>query len=170
MPCYSECFSILTVRTISNSKSPLRMLRFVRFKPTIRQWYESPIIVDRKSKFQGRHVSIESPEEIPKIIEEFLLQHKSIAKNASHPHILAWRTGQKTTSSGPSSEYTNIQQGFKDNGESGAGSRLLEHLEQRKVMNKLVIVTRWYGGSPIGALRFRHILNCCFESLKRADS
>lgn len=146
------------------------MLRFVRLKPTIPKWYESSIIVDRKSKFQGRHVSIESPEEIPKILEEFLAQHKSIAKNASHPHILAWRTGQKLAGSDKTLKYFNIQQGFKDNGESGAGLRLLEHLEQRNVMNKLVIVTRWYGGSPIGALRFRHILNCCFESLKRGES
>lgn len=143
------------------------MLRSRRFQSTtITKWYESPIITDRKSKFQGRHVPIKSSDEIPLILTQFLLQHKSIAKNASHPHILAWRTGQKASHN---ESYSNVQQGFKDNGESGAGAKLLEHLEKRNVMNKLIIVTRWYGGAPIGSLRFRHILNCCFESLKRAE-
>lgn len=143
------------------------MLRFCRYQTTITKWYESPIIVDRKSKFQGRHVPIKSSDEIPLILSQFLAQHKSIAKNASHPHILAWRIGERV---GNSDNYINVQQGFKDNGESGAGTKLLEHLEKRNVFNKLIIVTRWYGGGPIGSLRFRHILNCCFESLKRGEN
>lgn len=142
------------------------MLRFRRFQTTITNWNESSIIVDRNSKFQGRHVPIKSSDEIPTILSQFLSQHKSIAKNASHPHIMAWRTGEKAAHN---ESYVNVQQGFKDNGEKGAGVRLLQHLEKRNVINKLIIVTRWYGGAPIGSLRFRHILNCCFESLKRAE-
>lgn len=142
------------------------MLTIRRLHSTINKWFESPILVDRKSKFQARHVKITSSDEIPGIITQFLAQHRGIAKNASHPHILAWRTGEKDESTG---RYINLQQGFKDNGESGAGSRLLEHLKQRNVINKLIIVTRWYGGSPLGSLRFRHILNCCFESLKLGE-
>lgn len=162
---------------------------------TITNWNESEIISDRKSRFQARHTDLTDANEIPDILKQFLAQHKSIAKNASHPHILAWRTGQLVQRQSPghqnrkstmetrreskmgtkthlenllgAPEYTNVQQGFKDNGEKGAGAKLLEHLVNQNVMNKLVIVTRWYGGNPIGSLRFRHISNCAFDSLRR---
>lgn len=133
----------------------------------ISNWNESDIITDRKSRFQARHTELSDPDEVPAIVEEFIAQHKSIAKNASHPHILAWRTGQKSACN--RNEYCNVQQGFKDNGEKGAGAKLLEHLVKQDVMNKLVIVTRWYGGSPIGSLRFRHISNCAFDSLRKGQ-
>lgn len=153
---------------------------------TISEWHESEIIVDRKSRFQARHTTLKNSEEITGIVEQFLSQHKNIAKSASHPHILAWRTGslvesekettKKSRKSAKISEtqpelpqYTNIQQGFKDNGEKGAGAKLLEHLVNQNVMNKLVIVTRWYGGNPIGSLRFRHISNCAFDSLRKGS-
>lgn len=151
---------------------------------TIIDWNESEIITDRKSRFQARHTDLHDANDITSILAQFLAQHKSIAKNASHPHILAWRTGtpvekslrseikqrkgrKANENSSPMQAYTNIQQGFKDNGEKGAGAKLLEHLVNENVMNKLVIVTRWYGGSPIGSLRFRHISNCAFDSLRK---
>lgn len=151
---------------------------------TISEWHESEVIIDRKSRFQARHTTLKDSEDISGILEQFLSQHKNIAKSASHPHILAWRTGElvelekettkksrksaKISDNQPESpKYTNVQQGFKDNGEKGAGAKLLEHLVNQKVMNKLVIVTRWYGGNPIGSLRFRHISNCAFDSLRR---
>lgn len=126
---------------------------------------------DRKSKFQARHVDLYDASDLPEIISQFLEQHKSIKKNASHPHILAWRTGRLSGSSTVDSPaYKNINQGFKDNGEKGAGSKLLDFLVQRDVINKLVIVTRWYGGSHIGALRFRHIICCSADSLKNSSN
>lgn len=130
----------------------------------ISNWHESEIIVDRKSKFQARHTDIQHPDDIPQVLNQFISQHKSIIKNASHPHILAWRTGQLQNH-----EYINVQQGSKDNGERGAGGILLEHMAKNNVMNKVVIVSRWYGGNPIGSLRFRHISNCAFASLRKAS-
>lgn len=186
----------------------------------ISNWNESDIIVDRKSRFQARHTDLYDSKDISEILQLFLSEHKSIAKNASHPHILAWRTGVARESSLEESKgrkatkkdikrdnkkdkkdnkkgdtvdtgniihnqsnfhmkqsglqleaspvYYNIQQGFSDNGEKGAGAKLLEHLVNQNIINKLVIVTRWYGGSPIGSLRFRHISNSAFDSLRRA--
>ena len=63
--------------------------------------------------------------------------------------------------------YTNIQQGCFDCGEAGAGQRLLTLLERSNAINVLVIVTRWYGGTPLGPARFRHICSTAKESLKR---
>lgn len=153
------------------------MLRWVRRLSSVTEWHESRIILDRKSKFQARHVPLTNPDEIPGILQQFLQQHRRITKSASHPHIIAWRTGE-TAQNGlgsqkgkkpETSNYKNIKQGFNDNGEKGAGSKLLEHLVQHNVINKLVIVTRWYGGSPIGSLRFRHIVNASFDSLRKGE-
>lgn len=136
----------------------------------IANWYPSQIITDRKSRFQARHAEISGPDDVETVLGQFVAEHRSVIKNASHPHILAWRTGTPITKEGSSTPtYTNVQQGFKDNGERGAGAKLLDHLVARNVINKLVIVTRWYGGSPIGLLRFRHIANCSFDSLRQAE-
>lgn len=204
--------------------SLLRLSHHVRtFIRSIRitTWNESEIITDRKSRFQARHTDLLDVNDIPDIINQFLAQHKNIAKSASHPHILAWRIGTPSQDSSENDgtvrrdrkhvkhtksakgqqksvkndnknqtknenkhssstqslstapitlQYTNIVQGFKDNGEKGAGAKLLEHMVQQNVINKLVIVTRWYGGSPIGSSRFRHISNAAFDSLRKANT
>lgn len=151
-------------------KNPTRCLG------TITNWYESRVVMDRKSKFQARHATLNHPDEIPGILQQFLQQHRRITKTSSHPHIIAWRTGDlvedvagKGRKNSTDVKYSNVQQGFNDNGEKGAGSKLLEHLVQHNVINKLIIVTRWYGGCPIGSLRFRHITNTSFDSLRRAE-
>ena len=47
-----------------------------------------------------------------------------------------------------------------DDGESGAGAMMLEILEREKLVDHVVIVTRWYGGVHLGADRFRHVKTC----------
>lgn len=116
-------------------------------------WNESSIITDRKSKYQARSITLTNALEIPSILEQLKAENKHIAK-ASHPHIIAWRTTNPRA------------QGSKDNGEKGAGYRLLEAIERHNVEDVLVIVTRWYGGTPNGSLRFRHINNSALESLR----
>lgn len=138
--------------------------QFTRPLTKISNWNESEVLVDRKSQFQGRHVDLQSSEDIPNILSQFLKEHKSIAKNSSHPSIIAWRTADL----GTDGNYKNIKQGYKDNGEKSAGSKILDQvLVKYNLVNVLVIVTRWYGGQPIGSLRFRHIVNCSFNSLRK---
>lgn len=48
-------------------------------------------------------------------------------------------------------------------GETGAGPKLLRLLHMMKVVNIIVIVTRWYGGIHLGPDRFRHITNLARE-------
>lgn len=152
---------------------------------------ESEILVDRKSKFQARCCELNDQNSISLLLDTLVQSNKSVAK-ASHRHMYAWRTGQrqdvkmtnelnsikknKKKSSKVSnnennidvkSQYTNIQQGCFDGGEAGAGQRLLTLLERSNAINVLVIVTRWYGGIPLGSARFRHISSTAVESLKR---
>ncbi|CCE61406.1 hypothetical protein TPHA_0A03290 [Tetrapisispora phaffii CBS 4417] len=155
-------------------------------------WNESEILVDRKSKFQARCCPIKNQNEIEPILSNLLALNKSVAK-ASHPYMYAWRTADivtqndsknsnsnnKSNKSNKSNSkktkdlilpttYKNVQQGCTDGGESGAGQRLLTLLERSNVINAFVIVTRWYGGTPLGSARFRHISTTAVESLKKA--
>lgn len=53
----------------------------------------------------------------------------------------------------------------KDDGESGAGTIMLQILEREAFYDHVVIVTRWYGGVHLGADRFRHVKTCVKEYL-----
>ncbi|MBU3029500.1 YigZ family protein [Paracoccus marinaquae] len=44
-----------------------------------------------------------------------------------------------------------------DDGETGAGTLILQMLERAGVQDHVVIVTRWYGGRHLGGDRFRHV-------------
>lgn len=44
-----------------------------------------------------------------------------------------------------------------DDGEAGAGTLILQMLERQGLRDHVVIVTRWYGGKPLGGDRFRHV-------------
>ena len=158
------------------------------YSTMVKSWVESEILVDRKSKFQARCCTMKSPDEISSLLQELVDGNKAISK-ASHPHMYAWRTGEavasadsgqvkgsgkkskknkdtSSTSSQPS--WKNVQQGCQDGGESGAGQRLLTLLERAQVFNVLVVVTRWYGGTPLGSARFRHITSTASECLKKS--
>ena len=47
-----------------------------------------------------------------------------------------------------------------DDGEAGAGMVMLRMLEREGLTDHMVIVTRWYGGTKLGADRFKHIITC----------
>ncbi|CCD26520.1 uncharacterized protein NDAI_0H03470 [Naumovozyma dairenensis CBS 421] len=148
-------------------------------------WNESAVLIDRKSKFQARCCRIKNQNDIPILLQNLINTNKNVSK-ASHIHMFAWRTGElsvqsnvedkakskrkntkKKTHDHPNDVIKNIQQGSSDCGEAGAGQRLLTLLERSNIVNVLVIVTRWYGGTPLGSARFRHISSTAVESLKK---
>lgn len=47
-----------------------------------------------------------------------------------------------------------------DDGESGAGAIILRMLERERIVNHVVVVTRWYGGVHLGGDRFSHVAAC----------
>jgi putative IMPACT (imprinted ancient) family translation regulator len=147
--CRTE--TVVMLLEIYISRIPAHKTRLVAFR-RCNSYHASPIIVDRKSKFQGRFRRIQSEDEIGPVLQELTESDRKIAR-ASHPHIIAWRLPNT--------------QGFKDNGESGAGQRLLDQvLVRHNLTGLLLIVTRWYGGTPLGGARFRHIINSAMSSLR----
>jgi putative IMPACT (imprinted ancient) family translation regulator len=52
-----------------------------------------------------------------------------------------------------------------DDGEAGAGAVILKMLEREGVVDRIVVVTRWYGGVHLGGDRFAHIVTCTRAAL-----
>lgn len=52
-----------------------------------------------------------------------------------------------------------------DDGEAGAGAVILKMLEREGLADRIVVVTRWYGGVHLGGDRFAHIVTCTRAAL-----
>ncbi|AZL60077.1 YigZ family protein [Tabrizicola piscis] len=52
-----------------------------------------------------------------------------------------------------------------DDGEAGAGAVILKMLEREEVADRIVVVTRWYGGVHLGGDRFAHVVTCTRAAL-----
>ncbi|ORX34381.1 ribosomal protein S5 domain 2-type protein [Kockovaella imperatae] len=122
--------------------------------------HHSEPIVDRKSTFVGHAVRITDEREVPLIIHE-LLSDKKIAR-AAHPAIFAYRVVRDV--GGAAGKVTTTD--HDDDGETQAGSRLKHLLEILELDNVLVVVTRWYGGTLLGADRFKHINQAARDALQ----
>ncbi|GME96097.1 unnamed protein product [Ambrosiozyma monospora] len=154
-----------------------------------RKWSSSEVLTLNKSKFKGWCIPITSNSEIKPLVQQLYTLDTKLMK-ASHPEMLAWKTADspnenstsgnskrrvsKKKSSAPVSDpsaytlkkLTGLNQGFNDNGEGGSGLRLLGLLDRLKLVNVLVVVTRWYGGTPLGPARFKCISDVAHEALK----
>lgn len=52
-----------------------------------------------------------------------------------------------------------------DDGEAGAGAVILKMLEREGLADRLIVITRWYGGVNLGGDRFAHIVTCTRAAL-----
>ncbi|KAL6057396.1 RWD domain-containing protein [Balamuthia mandrillaris] len=113
-------------------------------------------VTDRKSKFQAHLARVQTTEEVQQVMSQ-LLSDKKIAI-ATH-NISAYRI---RTSSGT------IHANRDDDGEKGAGDKLLYLLEMMDACNIVVVVSRWFGGTMLGPDRFKHITNVAKEIIEEA--
>ena len=85
------------------------------------------------------------------------------------------RTYAKIRSLHPSATHivaaANLKSGtmFQDDGEHGAGHKLLKHIEENFVNNSAVFVVRIYGGKHMGASRFKVYNSVAEQALDRAN-
>lgn len=103
-------------------------------------------LTDRASTFQGHAIKVFSREEVMKY-KKYLLSQKKI-KKATH-NISAFRFLDKNTQT--------IIEDYDDDGEDGAGIRLLGVIQKMKKNNVYVMVSRWFGGILLHQDRFKHI-------------
>ncbi|KAF9182073.1 hypothetical protein BGZ51_004982 [Haplosporangium sp. Z 767] len=111
-------------------------------------------IVDRKSVFVAHLAAITQPGQVPWMLEQLKQENKKVIK-ATH-NIMAYRVENPNGS---------IAQDNDDDGETAAGSRLLHLMSILDVKNVVVVVSRWYGGIPLSADRFKHINNAARQLL-----
>jgi hypothetical protein len=119
------------------------------------------IITDRGSTFQAHVIKITSYSQVNKYLKQLKTNNK--IEKATH-NILAYRLLSSSSSSSGKDNHINnstdkkgLTEGFDDDGEDGAGLRLLGMLGKMKILNVMVVVSRWFGGTLLGNDRFKHI-------------
>ena len=103
-------------------------------------------ITDRASTFQAHAIKIKNKKEA-EFYKKCLLTQKKI-KKATH-NITIYRLINKETNQ--------ITEDYNDDGEDGAGYRLLGIIQKMKLVNLFVMVSRWYGGTLLHQDRFKRI-------------
>ena len=103
-------------------------------------------IIDRASTFQAHAIKIKNKKEFD-FYKKCLLTQKKI-KKATH-NITIYRYFDK--------ENNQIVEDYDDDGEDGAGFRVLGMIKKMKLNNLFVMVTRWYGGTLLHQDRFKRI-------------
>lgn len=111
------------------------------------------IIIDRGSTFQSHAIRICCQNDVKKYLK-FLKTNNKINK-ATH-NIMSYRINEKNKKNSKDGD-SGILEGYDEDGEAGAGIRLLGILQKMKVCNVMVVVSRWFGGVFLGNDRFKHI-------------
>ena len=115
------------------------------------------ILEDRRSVFQGHTACVQSQEEVQLVLRK-LYTNKKIAQ-ATH-NISAYRIYLP--------EKKSWLADCDDDGEDAAGGRLLHLLEILDITDRIVVVSRWFGGIKLGPDRFKLINNAARLVLKVA--
>ena len=109
--------------------------------------------LEEGSTFIGHAATVKNASDVPIVLAK-LLQDQSIAK-ATH-NAYAYRIGRIGSN--------NLKEGIKDDGEHGAGLKILQQIQERGATNIIVIVSRFYGGKHMGPKRF----DCFKDSAQEA--
>lgn len=113
------------------------------------QFTQSELITDRKSKFRAFATRTSSVGDARAFVK-FLDSVDRRVGDATH-RMLVWKTAGTC--------------GRDDDGETGAGDRVLFLIDRLHLDNVCVCIVRWYGGIQLGADRFKHISNAAREAL-----
>eukprot|EP01119_Soliformovum_irregulare_P020546 TRINITY_DN6676_c0_g1_i3.p1 TRINITY_DN6676_c0_g1~~TRINITY_DN6676_c0_g1_i3.p1 ORF type:complete len:551 (-),score=114.33 TRINITY_DN6676_c0_g1_i3:772-2298(-) len=116
--------------------------------------FSGEAFVDRKSKFVGHIARVYTREEVDEVLA--ILKSNKKIRGATH-NIVAYRLF---------SEEQGLDEDFDDDGETGAGEKMLFLVQRLQVVNVVVIVTRWFGGIMLGNDRFKDISNTAKEVLE----
>ena len=111
-------------------------------------------ISDQGSTFQGHAASLVRGNSVAGVLAS-LYANRSIA-NAEH-NIYAYLLNKGDS----------VIESCCDDGEHGAGKRLLGLLQEAQATDTILVCTRWFGGQHIGPKRFDHIKQCASEALQK---
>lgn len=115
------------------------------------------IIEDRKSKYSATCKHIDHPDEV-KDFFTFIKKYKFFQK-ATH-NTYAYRILLKDGS---------VLEGKNDDGELGGGNCILNVMQKKKILNCMVVVTRYFGWIHLNADRFKHLVEATKLVLEKID-
>ncbi|EME28973.1 tRNA/rRNA methyltransferase (SpoU) isoform 2 [Galdieria sulphuraria] len=100
---------------------------------SIEEWCVGEVVMDRKSIFQGLVIEVDDENKVDSLLNA-LHRHRKIG---SATHLIAsWRI---------LTPHGHLIQDWDDDGEKGAGQRILQLLVKRDIQNVLLVVCRWFG-------------------------
>lgn len=109
------------------------------------------VFTEMNSSFQGHAVKIQEQSEVIPTLNKLFANH-TIAKANHNSYAYILKSKGKIISNS------------NDDGEFGAGKRMLNYLQQENVGNIMVVVTKWSGPQRMGPKRFQ----CILEAQKSA--
>ena len=112
---------------------------------------------EQGSTFQSHAAYLKQGDSVAGVLAS-LYSNRSIAK-AEH-NMYAYRL----------KEGDSVKESCSDDGEHGAGNRLLRLLREHNETDIVLICTRWFGGVHIGPKRFEHMTNSANEALQKLKS
>ncbi|KZS98580.1 ribosomal protein S5 domain 2-like protein [Sistotremastrum niveocremeum HHB9708] len=125
--------------------------------------HESKVIEDRNSTFVASLYRASSQKQAQSAIDH--VKHVVHASNKASHEMAAWRfmtlKSGKDGLGGP--EDFELRSGSADDGERYGGSKILNIMQKEGVIDAVVIVSRWFGGTMLGPIRFTHIEDCARE-------
>ena len=111
---------------------------------------------EQGSSFQAHLIDITNKDNVIPTMHRLYANH-NVAK-ATH-NIYAYRIADKH----------DIIENSCDDGEYGAGRKLLQLMQDKNIRNRMIVVTRWYGGKRMGGRRYQCILEAAEAVVKQVD-
>lgn len=114
------------------------------------------------------HLSNEVHPSLPSNIFPTAFSHLDPRRRGSSHDVQAWRClalKRGRDGLGGPNDY-GLEEGSDDDGERWGGDRVLKAMREVGAVDLLVVVSRWYGGTNLGPVRFDHMRTCAREALK----
>lgn len=108
--------------------------------------FTSDPIIDRKSTFQAFYANVNTSAQAEQFRQQLLENNK--IQNATH-NMFVWKVNENGV----------IKSDSDEDGEAGAGGRMMHLVDLTGACDFAVIVARWYGGIHLGPDRWKHINN-----------
>ena len=127
---------------------------FVHAKPSTEtgDFCHTNVHQEKGSSFQGHVIKLDDKDQVIPSLHKLFSNH-NVAK-ATH-NMYAYRLNGKNS----------VIENSNDDGEFGAGNKLIKLLREQNQSNVMVVVTRWYGGMHLGPQRFKCILKSATDAL-----
>ncbi|KAJ3111222.1 hypothetical protein HK100_002763 [Physocladia obscura] len=158
-------------------------MRFRRYssRPEVRgpeaevRVFSGPVVHVQRCRFQAHVAFAASDAHVDAVVAA--AKAAKGAKSASHCIVGARFSinGSNTSDSGSKSTSNSISNSNstrsikRDGGEAGGGVCIVAAIERANATNVAAVVLRWYGGAPLGPLRFRVITKAVHDAISAAN-